>query len=46
MDRKWHWMTEVGEISYENHWQQASVVQDACTPGLPVMLRIPSFPVT
>lgn len=44
MDRKWHWVTDTGgEISYENHWQQAAVVQGACTPRVPVTLGIPAF---
>lgn len=32
-----------GAISHENHCQQASVLQGACTPGIPVVLGIPAF---
>lgn len=44
MGRKWLWLTDTGgEISFENHWQQAAVMPGACTPGVPVMLGIPAF---
>lgn len=42
--RKWHQLTDTGgEISCENHWQQTSVVQGACTSGVPVLIWIPAF---
>lgn len=37
-DTRWH---TSGAISHENHCQQASVLQGACSPGVPV--GIPAF---